>query len=107
MSFTGKSSTTKKQAEKNAASAAWLALKKIGKEDKKLHILEGTNENGEFSIIVNLLASKYNEEGMSLPKTPIVVSDMPKDFPRNKRIRPIMLDKDCIKEVVADKSGVI
>ncbi|KAH9301543.1 hypothetical protein KI387_013126, partial [Taxus chinensis] len=59
VSFTGDPSQTKKQAERNAASAAWSSLKRVGGEEDKHGALEA-KEQLEFDAVVDVLKRKFD-----------------------------------------------
>ncbi|CAK9232137.1 unnamed protein product [Sphagnum troendelagicum] len=111
LEFQGEAGKTKKQAEKNAAMAAWLALKKLSNQGQPTTGLAETEvtEEQERNLIAQALAAAFYKEG-SIPSMqplphpsylPIGVS-LP---PRIRDISSMSREAVAVSRVVASSLG--
>ncbi|XP_024022560.1 double-stranded RNA-binding protein 2 [Morus notabilis] len=77
ITFTGEPAKNKKQAEKNAAMAAWSSLKQLAKETASSSEAENSDELEQITIARALLNYRLKEK-MANPNSPI---PFPKKFP--------------------------
>nr|DAD27998.1 TPA_asm: hypothetical protein HUJ06_029466 [Nelumbo nucifera] len=79
--FTGEPAKNKKQAEKNAAMAAWLSLKQLAQEAANSSSESENNDEQEQITIARALLNYRLKEKMAMGNSPDAPSPFPKKFP--------------------------
>ncbi|PIA53076.1 hypothetical protein AQUCO_00900003v1 [Aquilegia coerulea] len=81
ITFTGHPAKNKKQAEKNAAMAAWASLKQLVKQDPSSSSEAEHSDEQEQVTIARALLNYRLKEKMAMAESPNALSPFPKKFP--------------------------
>ncbi|KAF5185088.1 double-stranded RNA-binding protein 2-like, partial [Thalictrum thalictroides] len=81
ITFTGDPAKNKKQAEKNAAMAAWASLKQLVKQDPSSSSDAEHSDEQEQVTIARALLNYHLKEKMAMAESPNALSPFPKKFP--------------------------